>query len=82
MMPIYELPRVPVCTIRGNRWQVCQIHRRLPPGGVLVFLTGQREVERLCAKLRAAFPAPGQRRRDPDASHDSKQVRECCCCPT
>jgi len=41
--------------------QVCQIHRRLPPGGVLVFLTGQREVERLCAKLRAAFPAPGQR---------------------
>ena len=44
------------------REQVCQIHRRLPPGGVLVFLTGQREVERLCAKLRTTFPAPEQRR--------------------
>ena len=35
--------------------QVCQIHRTLPPGGVLVFMTGQREVEHLCKKLRAAF---------------------------
>jgi hypothetical protein len=35
--------------------QVSQIHRTLPPGGVLVFLTGQREVEHLCRKLRSAF---------------------------
>ncbi|KAL4857499.1 ATP-dependent RNA helicase DEAH13 [Chlorella vulgaris] len=34
---------------------VSQIHRTLPPGGVLVFLTGQREVEHLCRKLRSAF---------------------------
>lgn len=32
--------------------KVSQIHRRLPRGGVLVFLTGQREVEQLCRKLR------------------------------
>ena len=38
-----------------RRSQVCQIHRRLPPGGILVFLTGQREVDHLCAKLRSAF---------------------------
>lgn len=32
--------------------QVRQLHRALPPGGVLVFLTGQREVEALCRRLR------------------------------
>jgi ATP-dependent RNA helicase DHX37/DHR1 len=35
--------------------KVCQIHRNLPPGGVLIFLTGQREVEYLCRKLRQTF---------------------------
>ena len=35
--------------------QVCQIHERLPPGGILVFLTGQREVEYLCRRLRSKF---------------------------
>lgn len=35
--------------------KVCAIHRKLPPGGILVFLTGQREVEYLCRKLRGAF---------------------------
>ena len=41
--------------------KVLAIHRKLPPGGVLVFLTGQREVDQLCAKLRAAHPAPAAR---------------------
>lgn len=41
--------------------QVCRIHRQLPPGGVLVFVTGQREVERLCAKFRKMFAPPRQR---------------------
>eukprot|EP01035_Chromulina_nebulosa_P019781 gene19781-25721_t len=31
--------------------KVCQIHNRLPDGGVLVFLTGKREVLQLCRKL-------------------------------
>ncbi|KAK1279914.1 putative pre-mRNA-splicing factor ATP-dependent RNA helicase [Acorus gramineus] len=30
------------------------IHKRLPAGGILVFVTGQREVEDLCSKLRKA----------------------------
>jgi len=34
--------------------KVLAIHKRLPPGGILVFLTGQREVEDLCRKLRKA----------------------------
>eukprot|EP00268_Persea_americana_P007265 TRINITY_DN12675_c0_g2_i2.p1 TRINITY_DN12675_c0_g2~~TRINITY_DN12675_c0_g2_i2.p1 ORF type:complete len:1119 (+),score=265.55 TRINITY_DN12675_c0_g2_i2:982-4338(+) len=34
--------------------KVMLIHKKLPPGGVLVFVTGQREVEYLCKKLRKA----------------------------
>ena len=30
-------------------------HRKLPPGGFLVFLTGQSEISHLCTKLREAF---------------------------
>eukprot|EP00884_Botryococcus_braunii_P019188 jgi/Botrbrau1/5953/Bobra.0366s0123.1 len=40
--------------------KTCQIHRQLPPGGILVFMTGQREVEHLCARLRRAFPPPSK----------------------
>ncbi|XP_040012235.1 probable ATP-dependent RNA helicase DHX37 [Xiphias gladius] len=36
--------------------KTCKIHRMLPPGGILVFLTGQAEVHSLCRKLRKAFP--------------------------
>ena len=32
--------------------KVVQIHKRLPEGGVLVFLTGQQEIETLCKRLR------------------------------
>jgi len=35
--------------------KVCAIHRRLPPGGVLVFLTGQREIEWLVKTLQDKF---------------------------
>ncbi|KAL8548762.1 hypothetical protein ACS0TY_007866 [Phlomoides rotata] len=34
--------------------KVLSIHKRLPQGGILVFVTGQREVEFLCQKLRRA----------------------------
>lgn len=39
--------------------KVCKIHRRLPDGGILVFLTGQQEVNLMCAKLRRTFPVKG-----------------------
>jgi ATP-dependent RNA helicase DHX37/DHR1 len=42
--------------------KVSKIHRRLPPGGILVFLTGQDEIRQLCKKLSAKFSA------DTDAS--------------
>eukprot|EP01133_Synstelium_polycarpum_P003732 gene3732-4301_t len=36
--------------------KVAKIHKQLPPGGVLVFVTGRQEVEYLCAKLRRSYP--------------------------
>ncbi|XP_066602003.1 probable ATP-dependent RNA helicase kurz [Prorops nasuta] len=33
-----------------------KIHTRLPEGGILIFLTGQREVNSVVRKLRKAFP--------------------------
>lgn len=36
--------------------KVSKIHERLPPGGILVFLTGQNEIRMLCDKLRYQHP--------------------------
>ncbi|CAZ83426.1 unnamed protein product [Tuber melanosporum] len=36
--------------------KVCKVHRRLPPGGILVFLTGQNEITHLLKRLRKTFP--------------------------
>jgi ATP-dependent RNA helicase DHX37/DHR1 len=36
--------------------KISKIHRKLPPGGILVFLTGQDEIRDVCNKLRARFP--------------------------
>ena len=36
--------------------KMCKIHRTLPPGGILVFMTGQAEVHGLCRRLRRTFP--------------------------
>lgn len=48
------------CRLALQSWrhvlQVCKIHRQLPAGGVLVFLSGQREVQELVARLRQTFP--------------------------
>lgn len=34
-----------------------KIHTRLPPGGILIFLTGQNEITGVCQKLEARFGA-------------------------
>ncbi|XP_074596949.1 putative ATP-dependent RNA helicase kurz [Brevipalpus obovatus] len=37
--------------------KICKIHRKEPTcGGILVFVTGRREVVELCKKLRRSFP--------------------------
>uniref|UniRef100_A0A452H4J1 Uncharacterized protein n=1 Tax=Gopherus agassizii TaxID=38772 RepID=A0A452H4J1_9SAUR len=49
--------RTPVDDYNGECFRkVCKIHRMLPAGGILVFLTGQAEVHSLCRRLRKAFP--------------------------
>ncbi|KAI7868564.1 P-loop containing nucleoside triphosphate hydrolase protein [Spinellus fusiger] len=37
--------------------KVSKIHERLPEGGVLIFLTGQNEIQHLCKLLRQKYPA-------------------------
>ena len=55
-------------TVHFNKWtpvdylgeaysKVCKIHRQLNTGNILVFVTGQAEVHRLCRKLRKTFPS-------------------------
>jgi ATP-dependent RNA helicase DHX37/DHR1 len=41
--------------------KICKIHRKLPPGGILVFLTGQNEINQLLKKLRQQFPPPKEK---------------------
>ncbi|KAM3611065.1 uncharacterized protein V6R79_012970 [Siganus canaliculatus] len=49
--------RTPLDDYTGEAFQkTCKIHRMLPPGGILVFLTGQAEVHNVCRRLRKAFP--------------------------
>ncbi|XP_070402298.1 probable ATP-dependent RNA helicase DHX37 isoform X2 [Nothobranchius furzeri] len=49
--------RTPLEDYTGEAFQkICKIHRMLPPGGILAFLTGQAEVHSLCRRLRRAFP--------------------------
>ncbi|XP_019604363.2 putative ATP-dependent RNA helicase DHX37 isoform X2 [Rhinolophus sinicus] len=51
--------------------KVCKIHRMLPAGGILVFLTGQAEVHALCHRLRRAFPHARARPPEEDDQKDS-----------
>jgi len=59
--------------------QVSQIHRQLPPGGILVFMTGQREVESLCKRLRTSLGKSrkeGGPHADPHERHGAGAVEE------
>ncbi|KAJ6686647.1 ATP-DEPENDENT RNA HELICASE [Salix purpurea] len=52
---VHFLKRTETVDYVGQAYKkVMSIHKRLPQGGILVFVTGQREVEYLCQKLRKA----------------------------
>lgn len=56
--------------------KVCKLHRTLPEGGILVFVTGQQEVHTLCRKLRRMFPyIEGQAVVD-EGKKESRRVRK------
>ncbi|XP_053938628.1 probable ATP-dependent RNA helicase DHX37 isoform X1 [Cuculus canorus] len=58
--------------------KVCKIHRMLPSGGILVFLTGQAEVHSLCRRLRKAFPfkKTGTAGGDDDKEESVEEIRK------
>lgn len=45
-----------------------KIHNRLPPGGILIFLTGEQEIKTVCKELEAKF---GQRAIDRQAARNA-----------
>ncbi|WCJ22267.1 RNA helicase family protein [Euphorbia peplus] len=51
--------------------KVLSIHRTLPQGGILVFVTGQREVEYLCQRLRKASKQRFARNADKNIGNDN-----------
>lgn len=57
--------------IRECFLKTCKIHTKLPAGGILVFVTGQVEVNYLVKKLRRAFP---YKENDRGLEDDSKQI--------
>ncbi|KAI8521665.1 ATP-dependent RNA helicase dhx37 [Branchiostoma belcheri] len=57
--------------------KVCKIHRMLPAGGILVFLTGQAEVHALCRKLQRTFPsASGAQVKNTTESKETKKTKK------
>jgi ATP-dependent RNA helicase DHX37/DHR1 len=43
--------------------KTAKIHARLPPGGILIFLTGQSEITGVCRKLEGKYGAKALRAR-------------------
>lgn len=56
--------------------KVVKIHKKLPEGGVLVFLTGQREILQLCRKLRRAYSAAAKAKQTHQAQQAAVRRRE------
>ncbi|KAH0992288.1 hypothetical protein GBA52_003771 [Prunus armeniaca] len=56
--------------------KVLAIHKRLPRGGILVFVTGQREVEYLCRKLRRVSKERFKKTSEGDIRSDVTEVSE------
>ncbi|KAL2337470.1 hypothetical protein Fmac_011916 [Flemingia macrophylla] len=87
--PIIEVPtrQFPVTTYFSKKTEktdyigeaykkVLAIHKKLPPGGILVFVTGQREVEDLCRKLRKASMELIRKKVEESVERDSTVVHE------
>jgi len=54
--------------------KITRIHRQLPAGGILVFLTGQDEIRFVCNKLRERFPSRSKSITD-NGDHESLPVK-------
>lgn len=56
-MTVHFNKQTPVDYLGEAYRKVCKIHRQQGAGNILVFVTGQAEVHRLCRKLRKTFPS-------------------------
>ncbi|CAF3503121.1 unnamed protein product [Rotaria sp. Silwood1] len=56
--------------------KVCKIHRQLPSGGILIFVTGQQEVKTLCHQLKKKFPMQTQIENDDEPQFKSKKSKK------
>jgi ATP-dependent RNA helicase DHX37/DHR1 len=52
--------------------KTCKIHQKLPPGGILIFMTGQNEITGLVKKLKEEFPFPERKSRS--KKHQEEEV--------
>ncbi|KAI8822433.1 P-loop containing nucleoside triphosphate hydrolase protein [Fimicolochytrium jonesii] len=51
--------------------KITKIHTKLPPGGILVFMTGQQEIQVLVRKLRKEFPMKQANELEPNEIEDA-----------
>lgn len=58
--------------VKDCAWKVNDIHTKLPPGSILVFVTGQREVHDVCRMLRQQESKRRRRRELGDKAADSE----------
>jgi HrpA-like RNA helicase/glutaredoxin len=56
--------------------KVCQIHKKLPPGGILIFLTGEREIMQLVSKLRKRYMSSAKAASEKEAAAIKKADQE------
>ena len=61
--------------------KTCKIHRKLPPGGILVFLTGKQEVVRMVNRLRQKLE-PRAEKKKPSNIRQTDQATFTECTPT
>ena len=75
-MTVHFNKHTPVDYLGEAYRKVRKIHRQLSAGNILVFVTGQAEVHRLCRKLRKTFPSKLRTRCDSDMIDDCDNVKE------
>jgi ATP-dependent RNA helicase DHX37/DHR1 len=58
--------------------KVEQIHNQLPPGGILVFLTGHREVDRMCRQVKQSLTPKmkGKKKKTEESKQEEEKVEE------
>jgi len=55
--------------------KTCKIHQKLPPGGILIFLTGQNEITNVVKKLKKEFPFKNKKKVESIDDDEIPQVR-------